>query len=279
MKRKSIPKPAFSPCSQRSRLKLFELEAEREKVRSVIGFAEKRIAEGKKRQQTQVKTVIGGTFAINAALSRTLADIEDREREIRAYQEHDAGLEAEISALENPPAAQLAERTKRQHNLAQLVRKRLEVDVLVDGLVQALKPVLDGRAAITARILEAAAQLDFSPDVDFDAARFAALAQALPAELTITSEKWVGAFLGEDLDRKPYTIGSVTAVLPETLASANVFRPGETAMLTAEQAAKLPSESTRKGLPTPQEMEESVRSVDGKPTEDDSFPVSGFIPR
>ena len=123
--------------------------------------------------------------------------------------------------------------------------------------------------------------LDFAPTADFDGARFTALFDSLPAELRRTSLDWVNWFLGQNGKKEPHTIGTKIAVLPETLACANVFRPGENVFLAQEEIAKLPSDEPIKPLPGPVEMEElagnSLDSEQRKPDKEaDTFPVAGF---
>ena len=122
--------------------------------------------------------------------------------------------------------------------------------------------------------------LDFAPTSDFDAARFAALLDSLPSELLSQSHDWVNLFLGQQSKREPHTIGNKGAVLAETLAGANVFRPGECVFLTREEIAKLSSDEPPRPLAGPVEMEKLAGNVlaptEHKPEEADTFPVSGF---
>ena len=104
-------------------------------------------------------------------------------------------------------------------------------------------------------MVELAGRLEFAATTDFDAGRFAALLDSLPAELAAQSHDWVNAFFGQVSEKEFCTIGTKAAVLPETLACAGVFRRGESAYLSKAQIAKLPTDEASKPVPTPEEME------------------------
>jgi hypothetical protein len=272
---KQAAKSIWSPRSQRSWLKQLELEGAREKVRKLIAFSERRITEGKEKAKTQTVTAAGGSFAIQQALSSTLSDIANRERELSAYREREQSLTAEIDAL-TPGAAQAAQRAKHQAALAALALKRYTQDAAVDSILQEPWKALQQRAALTSKMLEVAPMVDFAATTDFDLERFTALERALPTELLAQSHAWLEHFLGQEGEKEPYTIGSKGAVLPETLADSGVYRPGDCVYLSAERAKMLPCDDAPKALPTPEEMEASARPAI---SQDDSFPVSGFLVR
>jgi hypothetical protein len=280
MKQRKATKSIWSPRSQKSMLRQLELEAAQEKCRNQIAFAEKRIAQQKQVAERQTATVVkGNSYTIRQALNQTLADIEEREREVAAYRVHEETLRVQIDALEHPPFAQRRQRAKLQSALAAEVIERFAIDRAIDALLQKLRKALLERAALTAKIVQTALRLDFTDD-DFDGARFAALLDSLPINLESQSLAWVNWFLGQADKREPHTIGNKAAVLAETLASANVWRPGESVFLTKEEAAKLPLDETAKPLPGPVEMETQAGNIlapiEHKPEEADTFPVSGF---
>ena len=279
---KSRQKPAaqsiWSPRSQRSILKQLELEAAREKVRNLVTFGEKKIAEGKKTSIRQADTVAGGgSYAINQSLARTLEDITIREREVALYRGREQSLQAEIDAL-TPTAAQAAERAWHQSDLAGLAVKRFEKDRQAELALVKLRKILEERATLTAKMLEIARMVDFAPSADFDAGRFVALRQSLPDDLLVQSHAWLNGFLGQESEKEPCTIGSRLSVIPETLADSGVFRPGTYANLSKKQAKQLSSDEAPKALPSPQEMQASVMQKMNKAEEAD-FPVSGFLVR
>jgi len=262
-------------------LRQLELEAAREKCRNQIVFAEKRIAQEKETAERQTATVAdGNNFNIRQALNKTLADIEEREREVTAFRKREKSLQAEINALALSPT-QAAQRAKLQSAIAAEVIQRFAKDSAIEALLQKLRKALEERAALTTKIVQTALMLDFSPTADCDAARFAALLDSLPPKLEPQSLAWVNWFLGQEGKREACTIGRKSAVLAETLACANVFHPGECVFLTKEDIAKLPSDETPKPLPGPVEMEalagNNLDSGEPKPdNEADTFPVSGF---
>jgi len=69
-------------------------------------------------------------------------------------------------------------------------------------------------------------------------------------------------------------------VLPETLADAGCYRPGECVLLSAKRAKLLPSDDAPKPVPGPVEMElaagNTLAPAREKSEEADSFPVAGF---
>jgi hypothetical protein len=280
MKRRKQAESIWSPRSQKSMLRQLELEAAQEKCRNRIAFGQKRIAQEEEAAKRQTATVAdGNNFNIRQALNKTLADIEEREREVAAFRKREKSLQAEIEGLA-PSPAQAAQRAKLQSTVAAEVIERFAKDSTIDALLQKLRNALQDRASLTTKIVQTALMLDFSPTADFDAARFAALLDLLPAELATQSHDWVNWFLGQGSKKEPRTIGSKGAVLTETLACAGVWRAGEYAFLTKEEITKLPSDEQPKQLPGPAEMETQAGNVlaptEHKPEEADTFPVSGF---
>ena len=90
MKRRKQAESIWSPRSQKSMLRQLELEAAQEKCRNQIAFAEKRIAQEKETAERQTATVAdGNNFNIRQALNKTLADIEEREREVAAFRKRE----------------------------------------------------------------------------------------------------------------------------------------------------------------------------------------------
>ncbi len=280
MKRRTRTESIWSPRSQKSMLRQLELEAAQEKCRNQIAFAEKRIAQEKETAERQTATVAdGNNFNIRQALNKTLADIEEREREVAAFRRREKSLQTEIEGLALSPA-QAAQRAKLQGELAALVMERFTKDAAIDAVLQKFRKALQERAALTAQMVELAGRLEFAATADFDAGRLAALLDLLPADLAPQSHDWVNWFFGQKSEKESYAIGAKVAVLPETLARAGVWRPGECVFLTKEEAAKLPSNEEPKPLPGPVEMETQAGNIltptEHKPEEPDTFPVSGF---
>jgi hypothetical protein len=184
-------------------LKELAPQAEQAKTRDLIAFAEKKIAHGRETSETQTRTVVrGSSYAISQALSESLADIANREREVKAYQEHSLALQAEIEGLALTPK-EAARRRALQGALTVLTTERFEKDQQTGCALQGLKEILQERALITGRMRDLAAKLDFGPEADFDEARFASLCESLPDEVAATSEEWVKWFTGRDTPKDP----------------------------------------------------------------------------
>jgi hypothetical protein len=268
-------------------LKDVEILAEQKKCRDRIAVLEKRRDAERKTSEIQAGTALNNA-AISQAHIRTLREVEDYGLEIDSFQRRDRLLEDELKVLRNPPVAEMRQRRKVRRGMARWIMARLEVDRQADAGLTALLAILKTRCEMTAKIQEAAALLEFAPEVDLDASRSAELLYSLPAELAETSKKWVDSFLGRQRGKKPYTIGAKVFMLPETLAHHGVFQPGEIALLTDEQAALMPPEGGEKPLPTPMEMELLAGNKAGiasapsdyvKSEKLDNFPVSGFPAR
>ncbi len=272
-KSRKFAESIWSPRSQKSMLRQLELEAKLAKCRDQIAFSEKKIAQEKETAASQTAvTADGGSHNVRLAMSRTLAGIEERERELAAFREWEKSLQAQIRALA-PSSAEAATRARSQGEMAALVMKRFGGDAAIDVALGKLRTALQERAKLSAEIVKLAGDLEFAATADFDEGRFAALLNSLPADVAARSHDWVNWFFGQESAREPHAVGAKPLVMAETLASAGVFRPGETAMLTKAQIAKLPPDET-KHIPTPQEMEEAVTPP--KPAQADDFEVQGF---
>lgn len=280
--KRSRHKLVWSKTSALSDKAVLGREAARERIRGLIAFNKRKISEGKQTSARQADTFsTTGSYAIRTAMHRTLADVEERERELPVYEEREKSLTAEIEAMSNPFPAQLAERAKHQDAVAALLIKRGTKDAALGALVPKVRKILKERAALTAEVRRIAALIDFAPDEAFDAGRFSALESVLPVDILASSREWIASFLGIDEgEKKPYTVGRAGAVLPETLYDSGVYRPGEIVFLSKERAKMLPVDEEAKPLPGPVEMEiqagNSFQPTHRKPEEADSIPVSGF---
>jgi hypothetical protein len=281
--KKSKPRePIGAPLSAKCVSKIGDLEGLREKVRSQIVFCERRIGEGKKVAEQQRKTAAGGSYVIQQALSATLADIEERERLVKVYKDEEKSLSVEIEALAHPTPAQAAQRRKHQAALAALAVERLRKDVAIDSVLQHLRKLLQGRATLTGKMQEVAGLLDFAATVDLDAARFAALLDALPAGVLAQSHDWLNTFFGQENDKQCYSIGRTGCTLPETLADAGIYRSGAVAFLGKQRAKFLPVEDAAAHVPSAAEVELAAgnrlmpAAAPPPGQADDDFPVSGF---
>ncbi len=267
----------WSPRSQKSMLHQLELEAKLGKCREQIAFSEKKIAQEKETAASQTAvTTDGGSHNVRLAMNRTLAGIEERKRELAAFREREKSLQAQIRALALS-SAEAANRASLQGELAALVMKRFGIDAAIDAVVEKLRAAAQQRAELSAEIVRLAGRLEFAATADFDEARFAAILNSLPEDVAARSHDWVNWFFGQESARELHTVGAMRLIIAETLASAGVFRLGETAMLTRPQIANLPPDESAKRIPTPQEMEEAVAPV--KPAPMGDLEVQGFPTR
>jgi hypothetical protein len=255
-----------------------ELEVEREKCRVQIAFAERRIGEQKAVAERQTETALKGNPTIRQMLNKTLADIEERKRELGAFRTREAALTAQIDALEHPSAKEAQDRAKHQAALAALAVERGAKDAAIDSVLQRLRQRLEERSALTAKMEELALLIDLSADLDVG--RYATLEASLPVDVFAQSREWGSRFFGTEGDKEPYTVGRGGAVLPETLNDCGVYRPGENVLLSKERAKLLPPDEASKVTPGPVEMEilagNNFNVTEHKPEEVDNFPVSGF---
>jgi len=100
--------------------------------------------------------------------------------------------------------------------------------------------LLEERAELTAKILTAAEAVDLTVGGDkLDAERFNQLLASLPEEVTATSERWYGWFIGDQGGMKSYAVVVDELTLPESLARANSYRFGDKVELTDQEASEL----------------------------------------
>jgi len=237
---------AYSLRSQRAMIEEDRLRGNLEKIDGLIRHAEMKIAElerDKARTLAQIPTEnVNQTF-----LSFTLEALEDNHRKLAAYKEERASAEKTIAQLAPSPAA-LAARTKEQQQLAQLAAERLEKDREVNDAVASLRQVLKARAALTSKMRESAASLDFTSNDEFlDAQPFDELLASLPEDLLARSQDRAAWFLGKHKDMKPYIVRVRLLVIPETLVSHGVYHFGDRIELSDKEARGL----MRKDRPAP----------------------------
>ncbi len=274
MKTRKSRGPIWSPRSQKSMLAERDLQIALDKCRIHIAYQERRIAELKKTSAGQTNTVMhGASAAIQQALSRTLTEIAERERELQEFKRKGKSLVEQIAALTLTPK-QAAERRRLQSTLAALVVERDCEDEAIDKAIGKLINLLECRARTTAQIVDVAAKLEFAPDVDLDGSRYTALTNVLFQDTLAPCREWLNWFLGQEKEKQEHVIGETWVVIPETLPSSGVFRPRERVMLTKRQAASLPSAETQAHPMSPAEAEASV--MPPKPQQADEFPVQGF---
>lgn len=234
----SSPKIIWSLRSQKSLKRQYELEGQIGKFEGLIAFEQGRLKDAEANRLRQAKMVADDQYVFMRNLEDTFADIDQRKKKISTYQELIAGRRAEIEASK-PSPSQAAERARKQAELARLATERVTKDAWIDAMIEKLRAALASREELTAAMVTLATEIDFSGE-NFDSARFDALEAALPAAMQLESKRWLTWFFGEEADRCPYELrrGSIVT-FAETLAAANIFRQGETPLLTEKQRAEL----------------------------------------
>jgi hypothetical protein len=255
---KSIKK-AWSQHSQKNRIELARLEGERVRCEGLISHYQGFLKNLEDAASYQVGMATRGDGIADARLPQALADLADRQRQLQAYKDHSASLQAKIDTLDHRNPLQVAERVEKQDLLSKLAIARLEKDRLADLALQHLRQVLKERGGLSVRMSEAAATIDFSfGDDGMDENRLAILLASLPADLVAASERWTAEFLGEKQDAKPYVAcGKPHLVMPESLASHGVFQPGDRIFLSDEVAAELLSKNRAGGAAIALALEKS----------------------
>jgi hypothetical protein len=267
------PSP-WSPRSQRSVKREYELEKEIGKFQALIQFEVNRLQVAETNRLRQAKLVSGGQHFYMAALEDSLKEITERKGKIASFEETISGLRREIEALQ-PTAPQAAERRRKQSELAALTESRKRGDELIDLAIEQLRGLLIDRVKLTQKMLQLASEIDFTGDGDFDSARFNRLLSSLPSAMRRDSAQWVEWFLGREQGRSACEIREETQTFPETLAAAHFYRCGERPLLTEKQQAVLNTEKPH--VLTSWEIEQQVMKP--KETEPDSryFPGSGIL--
>jgi len=214
-----------------------------------ISLCQKAITEGEEKAARLTSAAANGRVFYFQNLPESLNELEGRRKELAAFEAHSADLRSQIASL-RPTASQAEERAKHQRSLAKLARQRLHGDREISSVVEKLRALLNARHQLTDEMIEVAGKIDFSFKAGaLDESRFDGLLEALADDVVAGSEQWTSWFFGREKGKKPYTVGKELFVLPETLASANVFRYNARVRLTADQAAQL-EEPTRAPLAT-----------------------------
>jgi len=232
-------KARWSGRSQKCELEEVRLKKELAGCQARITLCQKAITEGEEKCARLTSAASNGQQLYFQNLPDTLNELEGRRKELAAFEKHSAELLSRIAAL-HPSASQAAERAKQQSSLAKLARQRFHGDGEIADTVERLRALLNARQQVTEKMIEVATKIDFSFRTGaFDESRFEALLEALPDDAAAGSKQWMDWFFGRQKNRKLYTVDEELFVLPETLASANVFRLNARVRLTADQARGL----------------------------------------
>ena len=229
----------YSSRSQRSWLAQRKLEQDRKRCQALIGHCDRKISELEKTKDAQLRHRIEGRGSEIFPLGTVLAELQQNKTERAAFEERKGQLQAEIEALASPSPQQTAERTDRQNHLAKVVAARLEKDRQVEGALNQLRQLLEQRADLSVKVVEAAFGVELTVNGDaLDEERFKLLANFLPAELAATSERWAKWFLGQE-KTKSYVVVVPELVVAETLARAGSYGFGDEVQLTDAEATEL----------------------------------------
>jgi len=229
----------YSARSQRNWLAQRKFEQNRERCEALIGYCERQIARLEVIKESIVNAQTHGKGS-TSSLGLYLTELAERTAELTAYKERKAVLQSQIEALLNPAPQQVAERQERQNYLAKLAAERLEKDRLVGGAIKGLRGLLEERAELTAKILMGAEAADLTVGGDkLDAERFKELLASLPAEVTATSERWHGWFVGDEGGTQSFAVVVDELTLPESLARAHSYSFSDRVELTDEEASEL----------------------------------------
>jgi hypothetical protein len=257
--RASLSKFVGSLQSQRAVREQRQLESALKQCEGEISNRQGKLAiaeQGKVRANGQIAAGQGRAYQI---LEFYVEEIGKIERMVKELRERAAEIQQRIDALK-PTPAKAAERAKRQKALALDLLMRVEADRLIDRELAVLGEMLCERSAATSRIREQAQALDFNSGLDLDGERFDRLRAALPVGMSRESERFARWFLGWDGERTPYRVTGGEYELPETLASHNAFRSGDTPPLTAKERAELDAAAASRIVPPPMDSPLAARS-------------------
>ena len=262
--------------SQKSLKRQYDLEDQIVKFEKLIAFEQGKLKDAEVNRLRQAKQVAGGQGLYMRALEDSIAELEQRKQKISAFRETVAGFRAEIEALQ-PSAAQKAERARKQAELTRLADERMEAVSSIDAAIHVLRQRLSIHAKLTEGMVKLAGEIDFSGG-NFDSARFDALASALPVAMQGESGRWLIAFVGEEADRHPYKVrGESIVILAETLVAANIFRQGETGLVTEKQRAELDKEPPHALSTVEYEALHYAAKKPGEEIDTRNFPGNGIL--
>jgi hypothetical protein len=248
----------YSPRSQQSYIRQWQLERELTNCKSEIGLWKRKLQaaeEGKNRQASQIAAGKGYAHSI---LEEYVREATEAKEMILAFEQRATDLQGQIDAL-TPDIAKAAERRQAQESVARLLALRLEGDKKLDLVLETARQLLSERETLTATVRELVRSLDFRFSVALDDERYGALLRMLPKGMAAVSGGWVTWFLGQEDGRCPSTIEGGEFLLPETLKSAIAFRPGDCPALTLEERRMIKAQSDSRIVPTPAACEAAAR--------------------
>jgi len=257
--------PRWSPRSQRSLREEYRLGAALAEQRRHVASSEHAIAVLEKEADDLAKIQMRQGPILRDRMVEKLSDLEARKRLLGAHRAEIANLEAQGAKMEAEIVSGQQERARNQAELAATARARLATDAQLAAAIDAVSALLHQRNEETQKMLEFAKVIDLMLVGDgYDTERFEALSHVLPENLLLRSQAWVTWFLGDPRETRSTVVTEETFTLPESLASANFYRRGESVALTLEEYARLfpPKASTSRAqaealflTPAPQRTE------------------------
>ena len=230
---------AYSPRSAVSIREEERLQAEIDRYAALEKNVEAEISRLEKDKEANLELVARGHS--DRGLSDVLAKLEDGKRKLDAYGKAVEASQSTLAKFRDEVAAEAEKRSKRQTELAGLVRTRVRKDELIDAALASLRKLLNDRQALTEGIGELGRELEFYRR-DWDGERFTALLPLLPETILERSKEWVAWFLGEKSANhlKAYVVCAKDgATVPETLAHSGMLHFGDTVCLREEDAREL----------------------------------------
>lgn len=239
----------FSARSQANYQRENLLRKQLQAIQEVLSRCQ-RVADYEQAQVDQLtKNTVSGEGWARAMIPEHLAEIQKAKAQIEVFAPQREKIRAEIEALVKPNPTEEKERAENQKAVATLALERLECDRALADLIESVRLMLEKRVEMTNRIWELAQKVDLQIDArGLDERTLTALKTAVGCDVAGQGSKWVDRLFGENRKTQPYTVLDERIVLPETLASAGVYKRGDQVDLTSEEVAEIRStEGIRRG--------------------------------
>lgn len=232
----------WSERSQASLIAEHRLRSEQENLRMRLAHAAHAITALEKECADLAGVCARQGPILRGRLSDKLHDLEVEKRLNAAYQARMDEAAAELKKLTDPSEEERQARREVQTKLASKARERFSIDQRISEAVETVRQLLTERGEISGEMCELARAIDLKISGDsFDLGRFRELSSSLPRRVVnAESERWLKWFLGESTRTTGRRVDEETRVLPESLATANFYKRGDTVPLEAEEEKPLP---------------------------------------
>jgi hypothetical protein len=226
----------YSPMPKCRIKKRWELERKREVLSTQISWHKKELEKAEESKKRQIVQIGNGNSFAHRIFSDDIAKVQQEKAIIAALeQEANIDLPTQIEQLELS-APEREERSQIQARMESLANLRHTKAKEIAGKILEIREVFKSHAELTALLRELGKKIELSSQTDFGSSKFETLAMSLPYDLESASLTWLEWFLGSEPGKEPYVIRKLTFEVPETLRSANLWRQGETADLSPEEA-------------------------------------------